>query len=623
MLPVVIIWVWLCAYLNCAGWVLSAAHALNREGYAVALVLGLGILLAWKYKTSARILSPAPGSKLRWRLRHAFPLCFTVLAVLAFLGGALYLPANYDAAAYRTPRVLNWLAEGHWYWIHTEFARLNTRTAGFEWVTAPLLLFSGTDRLVFLANIICFLLLPGRIFAVLTRLGVKPRTAWYWMWLFPSGYGYLLQAGSVVNDMFGGFMAMVAFEFALRAAERKAASFLCTSLPAAGLMTAVKAFNLVLLLPWALAALPALPMLRRRPAMALIAIFVAAGASLLPTAILNIHECGDWTGLKAEQATLGGSGKGLRFVANAINLPLDNIAPPIFPFTSAWNQFVDHSVLAKMSAAAGPGMEMGLAKFRLPDLHTEVSAGVGMGLTFLLLVLLVKKLRAGKFWTYPFWSHETLIPLATWASLGVFMMETGAAGPARYLLPFYVLLATPILTGTVPDNFLRSRVWYRAALLIFALAMMVVVIVPQRPLWPAQTILNRVDAHHSPIPRIRRTWIVYDTYGARGNVFGPAVASLPPDANPLGFMGFDEPETSLWRPFGSRRILQICHDDTPAQMSARGIKYALVSERFFAQHLEMTTAEWLQNMNATVIGHYSLQLRAGQDPGGWLLVRFE
>ena len=511
MLPVVIIWVWLCAYLNCAGWGLSAAHALNREGYAVVLVLWLGILLAWKYKTSARILSPAPGSKLklRWRLRHAFPLCFAVLAVLAFIGGALYMPSNYDALAYRTPRVLNWLAENHWYWIHTEFARLNTRTAGFEWVTAPLLLFSGTDRLVFLANIICFLLLPGRIFAILIRLGVRPRTAWYWMWLFPGGYGYLLQAGSVVNDMFGGFMALVAIEFALRAAERKEASFLWTSMLAPGLKTAQKAFNLEILLQRALAALPALPTLRRRPAMALIALFVATGASLLPTAILNIHNCGDWTGLKAEQATIGGSGKGLRFVANAINLPLDNIVPPVFPFTTAWNQFVDHSILAKMSAAAGPGMETGLAKFRLPDMQTEESAGLGMGLTILLLVLLVKKLRAGKFWTYPFWSRETLIPLATWASLGAFMMETGAAGPARYLLPFYVLLGHAHLDRHRAGQFFSEpfMAHQRTALLIFALAALLVVIVPQRPLWPARTILNRLDAQHSPIPRMYRRYL--------------------------------------------------------------------------------------------------------------------
>ena len=302
-------------------------------------------------------------------------------------------------------------------------------------------------------------------------------------------------------------------------------------------MTALKAFNLVLLLPWALAALPALPTLRRRPAMALIVMLVALGASLLPTAILNIHECGDWTGLKAEQATIGGGGKGLRFVANAINLPLANIVPPVFPFTTAWNQFVGHSILAKMSAAAGPGMEMGLAKFRLPDMQTEESAGLGMGLTILLLVLLVKKLRAGKFWTYPFWSHETLIPLATWASLGVFMMETGAAGPARYLLPFYVLLATPILTGTVPDNFFRSRLWYRAALLVFAVAALLVVIIPQRPLWPARTILNRLDAQHSPNPQLQRLRMVYQTYGTRGNGFAQVIAARAAGGKSAGVYG--------------------------------------------------------------------------------------
>ena len=40
MSSVVVLWIWLCAYLNCAGWVLSACHALNQAGYAVALGLG-------------------------------------------------------------------------------------------------------------------------------------------------------------------------------------------------------------------------------------------------------------------------------------------------------------------------------------------------------------------------------------------------------------------------------------------------------------------------------------------------------------------------------------------------------------------------------------------------------
>lgn len=88
-------------------------------------------------------------------------------------------------------------------------------------VTAPLFLFTGTDRFVFLINVICFLLLPGRFFSVLVRLGVRTRTAWHWMWLLPAGYCYLLQAGSIANDLFGAVFAMVAIEFALRARQKK------------------------------------------------------------------------------------------------------------------------------------------------------------------------------------------------------------------------------------------------------------------------------------------------------------------------------------------------------------------------------------------------------------------
>jgi hypothetical protein len=623
MMPIVVIWVWLCAYLNCAGWVLSACHALNRAGYAVAFAIGLGILLVWKHKTSTRFFRPGLGHKLRWRFRHAFPLGFLILAVLAGLGGALYVPANYDALAYRTPRVLHWLADNQWCWLHTEFARLNTRTAGFEWVTAPLILFTGTDRFVFLLNIICFVLLPGRVFAILTRLGVRPRAAWHWMWLFPGGYGYVLQAGSVANDMFGGFMAMVAFEFALRAARKKEAGDLWTSLPAAGLMTAVKAFNLVLLLPWALAALPALPALRRRPVMSLVVILAAVGASLVPTAILNLHECGDWTGLKAEQATIGGSGKGYRFLANAINLPLDNLAPPIFPFTAQWNRLVKHAVPPGLSANLQAHTEAGLSQLRLPDMQVEESAGLGLGLTLLLLVLLAKKIRAGQIWTHHFWTPETLVPLGAWLSLGVFMTQTGAAGPARYLLPFYVLLAAPILTGAVAGNFFRSRLWQGMGLLVFAVATLLLVITPPRPLWPATTILGHLDAEHSPNRQLQRAWNVYETYGTRGDGFAPVISALPPDAKPLGFMAFDEPETGLWRPFGSRRIAHFRHDDPPAILAGEGIKYALVSERFFEEHLKMTSAEWLQNMNASVVGHFDLKLRAGQPPTTWLLVHFQ
>ena len=497
MSSVVVLWIWLCAYLNCAGWVLSACHALNQTGYAVTLVIGLGTVWFWRKKTGTPLLPRFQWPKLQRRFRHSFPLAFLMLAALAFLGGALHLPNNYDALAYRTPRVLHWLAEGHWHWIHTDFQRLNTRSAGFEWLTAPLLAFAGTDRLVFLINIISFLLLPGRFFAVLTRLGVRPRAAWYWMWLFSGGYGYVLQAGSVVNDMFGALLGLAAIEFALRAQREQKVSCLWISGLAAGLMTAAKAYNILLLLPWAVAALPAFKVLSRRPLVTIMVILIAAGASIMPTAMLNINYCGDWTGLKAEQATIGGGGKAFRFLSNAIILPLANLAPPFFPFGQQWDHWMADTVPARWSAGLLANTESGVAEFHIPEMQMEESAGLGAGVTLLILVVLARKILARKIWPTSFFCIEILVPLAAWAGVGVFMVQVGAAGPARYLLPFYPLLVAPVLAGAAAGVFFRRRIWRNLALAGFAVSAVLLILSVPRPLWPAKPVLRLLDAEHT------------------------------------------------------------------------------------------------------------------------------
>jgi hypothetical protein len=112
------------------------------------------------------------------RFRRLFPLGFLILAFLALLGGILYAPSNFDGLAYRTPRVLNWLSTQFWHWIHTPDERMNARACGFEWMTAPLLLFTGSDRLLFLINWFSFLLLPGLLFSFLKAFYVPARVAW-------------------------------------------------------------------------------------------------------------------------------------------------------------------------------------------------------------------------------------------------------------------------------------------------------------------------------------------------------------------------------------------------------------------------------------------------------------
>src|ERR1041384_6003349 len=122
---------------------------LNPMGYSMTLLIGAVPLVVFcKSAIRAGRTRPRVGNPVR-RFRRIVPLTFLVLGALAFLGGALYPPTNYDALAYRTPRVLHWLAAQHWHWIHTELNRLNTRACGFEWITAPMLSLLRTDRLFF------------------------------------------------------------------------------------------------------------------------------------------------------------------------------------------------------------------------------------------------------------------------------------------------------------------------------------------------------------------------------------------------------------------------------------------------------------------------------------------
>ena len=145
-------WICICTFCNCAGWVLSACHQLNTAGYAVTLLLALAAIWMLRGRLFPGGLGGWNLRKQRRRFGRAFPLTFLVLALLAILGGAIHAPSNYDALAYRIPRVLLWLAEGQWHWIHTGFQRVNTRACGIEWLSAPLIAFTKTERWLFLIN---------------------------------------------------------------------------------------------------------------------------------------------------------------------------------------------------------------------------------------------------------------------------------------------------------------------------------------------------------------------------------------------------------------------------------------------------------------------------------------
>ena len=144
MLNAARIWILLSTWLVGAGWILSALHQLNRTGYGAAFALtGMAaIFLRRKIKWPSAKNLPSAWHKFRRRFKHPAPLLFLILASMSFVSGVLYPPYNSDTDAYRLPRVLHWLGQEQWHWIHTADARMNVADCGYEWFVAPMVLFT-------------------------------------------------------------------------------------------------------------------------------------------------------------------------------------------------------------------------------------------------------------------------------------------------------------------------------------------------------------------------------------------------------------------------------------------------------------------------------------------------
>ena len=604
---------------------LSGLHQLTATGYAVAFLLGVAAVLLRR-----RLFAGGLGNwnllKLRRRFRRTFPLAFLLLAFLAILGGALHPPSNYDALAYRLPRVLHWLAEGRWHWIYTDFERVNTRASGIEWLSAPLIAFTKTDRLLFLINAASFLLLPGLVFSLFRRLGVRPRVAWHWMWLLPTGYCYLLQAGSVSNDMFSAVYALAAVDFALRARKSGRVSELCLSVLSAALLTGAKTSNLPLLLPWVVAFAPTWRLWLARPVMMGAVAPVAVGASFLPMAIGNTVYGGGWTGATVEHVPIGSGPIWLHLLANGISWPLDNLAPPVCPFASVWDRAADAITPASLVALFRKHLfEEGATNWHLPEIQVEESAGVGFGVTTLLalsVMLAVVISRRAQVKMHAPLSGDLvtkLVCITPWISLFYVMTKLSLSGAARYLAPYYPLLCVGLLLSPAHEEVVGRKWWRSWAVFTCALAAIVLVLSPARPLWPSGWFFRHYGPRLASSQLARRAMETYEAKGSRAEVFAPMLAALPDRMTVLGFSAADFPETSLWKPFGTRRILHLKLGDSAETTRQRGIRFALVSLPPSGE----TWPEWRQRMNARELKTMDLKMWGSLPPFEWHLVELQ
>jgi hypothetical protein len=85
----------------------------------------------------------------------------------------------------------------------------------------------------------------------------------------------------------------------------------------------------------------------------------------------------------------------------------------------------------------------------------------------------------------------------------------------------------------------------------------------------------------------------------------------------------DDPETSLWRPFGHRRIVQVTKTDTAQYLLSRNIVYVVVNPKKLEMFFDRTFEQWLKEMHGEVLQEVTLPLRVTQGPSQWYVVKLK
>lgn len=587
------------ALLNALGWLLSIVGGVNRTGYLVTLLPAAAVLAFWLWRRVDWYALPWTMLGKKWwhRYSRSYPLAFVLIATLVLASGGLFEPDHNDGLCFRLPRMLHWLVAQGWHWIDTNDPRLNIRGAGFEWSALPLLLFTGGNRALFLVNFAAFLCLPGLIYGTYRRLGVARRVAWNWMWILPSGYGLVLGASNIGNDLLLVVYALAALGLALRGVERRSFADLTFSILAASLLTATKQTALPLLLPWLVALAPGWPVLWREKGKSGAVIALALGISVAFISWSNWQHTGDWSGLVTDTAIKAHQNPLLNFTGNTALITIQNLVPPVFPWRDDWLQLARQWQQTPLGQLYTANFETNF--LWLPIRMNATFAPLGPGVFGLLLIAcgyaVWRRLPSPVLTRY-----QKAVRAAVIVSCLVLLLQTAMWQISRHFLAYAFCLIPFFLIGDAQSRLVRSRTWRWLVILQFAHVLAALLFLAPR----------------SPLAALGLAPDFYLSQAVQTPASDAWVRRyLPASARTVGVIRSEiDAETWLWQPPGSRRII-----DCPLEMSAadyerRGIEYIVISSEALEAG-KISLDQWLERHRCTLI----TTIRMSYHP--WYLVR--
>jgi hypothetical protein len=611
------LWILFATWASLSGWALSWLGCLDMAGEVVSLALFICGLIY--FRPLLRGEGRLPARRL-FQSRYVVPRIWLLLAVLAIIGGILYAPNNYDYLTYRFTRVLNWCWDHGWTWIPTENQRINYSGTGFEWIIVPLLILSHSDRLFFLVNAVSYLFLPGLIFSVFTRLGISKRISWWWMWVFPCGACFILQAGSVGNDSFAAVYFLAALHYLFQARTSAPLKNLTFSCLAIALMTGTKASNLPLVLPWLTVLfferVSFLEKCRFLPVAAVL--IVAACISFLPVAALNILHTGSYTGDPANKEGLILTSPVAGVLGNSLQMAAGALSPPLLPGQIDFGSLLPVP-LKEFISQGYPRFKLGMAEMQI-----EEGAGLGLGVTlfaaaFVLLALMKRPARQR--------SRRSALAMAVLGAgviswLG-YLSKMGSESTARLMAPYYpIAIAGLLMALSLDGSVVRRRACQWCGILALLSALPLVILCPSRPLFPWQVVGHLLESNHAGPGLIARYNSVYAVYATRSDAFAEIRALIPADERNVALLQIgDDPEAALWRPFGARRVTDVQPEDSADEMRAAQIHLVVVSEHALAERYHTTIEALSARWYASVIAEKSIAISAHRGPETWYLLR--
>jgi hypothetical protein len=349
------------------------------------------------------------------------------------------------------------------------------------------------------------------------------------------------------------------------------------------------------------------------------AIIVAAMISFFPVAVLNTHFTGDYSGdpHNVSQQKLDSPISGL--LGNSIQVVVANVWPPLWPTKTPLNALIPEPLrnyFARTFPRFDPSASTG-------EMQMEESAGLGLGITICLISMIVLRCWAGVARPDLVMSPKRqFLPifLGTIVALVVFMAKFGNEGVQRYLTPYYPLLIAGVLLLLALDGavirFFLCRV---IACGVMFMAVPLVILSPQRPLFSTETAAHYL-AKISPTGAARMQK-VYEVYGARYDSMKELTSALPINATSVGLIQTgDISESVLWRPYGSRRIVDVAPTESIDQLKADHVHYIIVDDEALNETYHTTFDQVTNRWGAIVVMQKDLVLWAKSGPGSWHII---